>query len=100
MEYLGTIDYETYSEIMSELGSPINAEGLDLETLKRLYESKAVYLENLRVKCFLEINSESDTCFTSADYSLILNALNQTKKQIRSLIFFAVSKSTHQRKAS
>lgn len=44
MQDLRSTDYDTYKEIMGELPKPIIADGLDLETLKRLYESKAVYL--------------------------------------------------------
>ncbi|NRA66381.1 MAG: hypothetical protein HRU19_17980 [Pseudobacteriovorax sp.] len=79
-------DYETYREIMGELLKPINQSGLDSDTLKRLYESKAVYLENLRIKCFMELNNEKSSFFTWQDYDLILQALSENKKHIRSLI--------------
>ena len=100
MKYPETIDYETYQEIMGELDSPIMVSGLDLEMVKRLYESKAVYLENLRIKCFCEINSESPTCFTNDDYLLILNAIKETKVHLRNLILLAVTNQLDERKAS
>lgn len=94
-------DYQTYKEIMSELLSPIIAEGLDLDTLKRLYESKAVYLENLRIKCFWELNTkQGSTHFSHEDYVLILNAINQTRNHLRNLILVAVSGNLDRRKAS
>lgn len=85
-------DYDTYKEIMGELLSPIIANGLDLDTLKRLYESKAVYLENLRLKCFWELNTKpGETFFKSHDYVLILQAIKETRNQLRSLILVAVN---------
>ena len=45
-------DYETYKEIMDELRNPIVANGLEPDILVRLHESKIIYLENLRVRCF------------------------------------------------
>lgn len=94
-------DYETYKEIMSELLSPIIARGIDVDTLKRLYESKAVYLENLRVKCFWELNvKKENTFFTQEDYSLILRAISDTRSHLRNLILLAVSDNLSKRKVS
>lgn len=94
-------DYETYKEIMGELLSPIIAKGLDLDTLKRLYESKAVYLENLRVKCFWELNTNKDrTFFRQEDYVLILQAIQETRNQLRNLILCAITDNLARRKAS
>ena len=84
-------DYDTYKEIMEELINPIIDEGVDVDTLKRLYESKAVYLENLRIKCFREINGRKETYFTEDDYLLILEAISRNRAYLRSLILFAVS---------
>ena len=92
-------DFETYKEIMGELLQPISAQGLDPDTLKRLYESKLVYLENLRVKCFYEINSKGKTFFTIEDYNLILKALNETRKHIRDLILIVISNNLAKRNA-
>lgn len=86
-------DYETYCEIMNELLAPIREDGLDRDTLKRLYESKLVYLENLRVKCFFEINSVKQPRFSPRDYELIYLALERTKDHLRDLIVVAVSES-------
>lgn len=92
-------DYETYREIMHDLVHPIQGEGLDLETLKQLYSSKLVYLENLRAKCFAEINSKKNPgYFSMDDYSLILRAIQQTRGHLRTLILEAVC--TSLRKAS
>ena len=85
-------DYETYHEIMEDLLNPIQSEGLDFETLKRLYESKLVYLENLRVKCFFEMNlQEASAYFTVEDYRVIMMAIKQTHLNLRKLVLLAVS---------
>jgi len=84
-------DYETYREIMGELLRPIEAQGLDLDTLKRLYESKLVYLENLRVKCFCEINLSAGGFYTMEDYRLILQALRETQKHIKTLVLAVIT---------
>ena len=79
-------DYETYREIMGELLSPIMADGLDGDTLKRLYVSKSVYLENLRMKCFIDLNKEnSRSYFTWKDYEIIVKA--RAWSQLWTLIF-------------
>ena len=89
-------DYETYREIMGELLRPIEAHGLDVDTLKRLYESKLVYLENLRVKCFKEANGGGGH-FTMDDYRLILKALAETNRHLRDLILLALDTSMKKR---
>lgn len=86
-------DFETYREIMGELLEPINPSGLDLDTLKKLYESKLVYLQSLRVKCFYEINGANGGHFSVADYQLILQALKETRLQLKQLILHAVNTS-------
>jgi hypothetical protein len=83
-------DFETYREIMDDLLRPIASEGLDEDTLKRLYESKLVYLENLRQKCFVEINSESICHFTKDDHALIIGAIKNTRLQIRDLVLLSI----------
>jgi hypothetical protein len=93
-------DYETYKEIMGELIKPILAEGLDPETLKSLYESKAVYLENLRMKCFKELNSRRETHFTWDDYTLILRAIEENRNHVRLLILVVVNEKLERRLAS
>jgi len=91
-------DYETYHEIMDELLSPIESEGLDVDTLKRLYESKLVYLENLRVKCFMEMNrKDSNVYFTIHDYRVILSAIDQTHGYLHDLVLTAVTCSLKKR---
>ncbi|MBC7661027.1 MAG: hypothetical protein H7249_15120 [Chitinophagaceae bacterium] len=93
-------DYETYREIMGELIKPILAEGLDVETLKSLYESKAVYLENLRIKCFKELNSGKRTShFTWDDYHLVVRAIKENCNHVRHLILVAVNEKLECRKA-
>ena len=84
-----SIDYDTYREIIHELMQPIQADGLDIDTLKRLYESKLVYLENLRVKCFVEVNAGG--AFTMTDYGLILDAQKSTKRFLRELMMMAIT---------
>lgn len=83
-------DYETYKEIMEDLLKPIASEGIDPETLKRLYESKMVYLENLRVKCFKEVNGEKNSHFCQDDYKLIVRAGVETRKQLREVVLMAI----------
>ena len=78
-------DYDTYSQIKWELHRPIQEDGLDFETMLRLYESKRLYLERLRVKCFLAINMVGVTAFTLQDYSYILIALQTTKERVKQL---------------
>lgn len=85
-------DYETYREIMGELLRPIESHDLDVDTLKRLYESKLVYLENLRVKCFMEVNGQGDgSPFTMEDYRLVLKAQAETNRHLRELILCAIT---------
>ncbi len=93
-------DYETYKEIMGELLNPIVSGELDNETLKRLYESKAVYLENLRAKCFWEMNTQGQSHFTHEDYVLILKAIQETRSQLRQLILHSISENLSRRKVS
>jgi hypothetical protein len=91
-------DYETYREIMGELLRPIESHDLDVDTLKRLYESKLVYLENLRVKCFVEVNGQgTESLFTMDDYRLILKALDETNRHLRDLILCAITTKLKQR---
>jgi hypothetical protein len=84
-------DYETYREIMNDLLKPIAADGLDTDTLKRLYESKMVYLENLRVKCFREMNSGRTTHFNRDDYRIIVEASVMTREHLRGVVISAIT---------
>jgi hypothetical protein len=93
-------DYETYREIMGELLRPIEASGLDVDTLKRLYESKLVYLENLRVKCFYECNAPEPGHFTMEDYQLILGALKETQRHLHDLMLLAIMSHLERRNVS
>ena len=94
-----SIDYETYREIMGELLRPIEVEGLDVDMMKRLYESKLVYLENLRIKCFCELNGDCDSPFTIADYGLIIKAIAETNRHLRELILLAINTNLRRRRA-
>jgi hypothetical protein len=91
-------DYETYREIMSELLNPISNHGLDDDTLYRLYKSKLVYLENLRAKCFVAMNSNLQSPFTMEDFQLIMEAINLNRKHLRNVILLAVSSNLAKRK--
>jgi len=93
-------DYETYREIMSDLMQPISGEGLDDDTLKRLYESKLVYLENLRQKCFVELNSAKPSHFSTDDQALVLAAIKQTRVFLRELILLSITNNLARRKVS
>jgi hypothetical protein len=83
-------DYETYKEIMEDLLKPINSDDIDVETLKRLYESKLVYLQNLRVKCFRELNQTKPSHFSQDDYKLIVRACAETRNQLRNVVIDAI----------
>jgi hypothetical protein len=83
-------DYETYKAIMDDLLIPIQSEGVDMETLKRLYESKMVYLENLRIKCFKEVNQAKSSHFKQDDYQLIVAAGHQTRQHLRNVVLTAI----------
>lgn len=93
-------DYETYREIMGELMQPISGAGLDDDTLRRLYESKLVYLENLRTKCFWEVNTQEKSYFSTEDYRLIVSALNTTKEHLKNIILLAITNNLAKRKVS
>jgi hypothetical protein len=100
MVFWSSTEYETYREIMDELVKPIIADDLDPETLKSLYESKAVYLENLRVKCFTELNAKSSSHFTWDDYALIQRAIKEMRQHVRQLILIVVQDKLEKRLAS
>ena len=85
-------DYQSYKEIMGDLTLPIPSNNLDIITLKKLYESKLVYLENLRIRCFCEVNSKLNTEFTLSDYKYILKAQHSTQGHLRCLIFTVLTK--------
>lgn len=93
-------DYETYREIMGELLRPISAVGLDDDTLRRLYESKLVYLEKLRAKCFWEMNTSLDTHFTKEDHALIMEASVLTKAHLREIILLTITNRIAKRRAT
>lgn len=100
MVFWSSTEYETYREIMDELVKPIIADDLDPETLKSLYESKAVYLENLRVKCFTELNAKASSHFTWDDYALIQRAIKEMRQHVRQLILIVVQDKLEKRLAS
>ncbi len=91
-------DYETYKEIMSDLLRPISGAGLDDDTLRRLYESKLVYLDNLRQKCFVEINSTKPSHFNTEDHALIIGAIKQTRLHLKEVILFTIMNNLSRRK--
>lgn len=93
-------DYLTYREIMADLLNPITPDKLDPDTLIRLTRSKLVYLENLRVKCFREINGTSDSGFTAADYELIIEAIRRSESHMRAAVKGAIKANLSRRKAS
>lgn len=99
MSKVSHIDYETYKEIMEDLLSPIEPKDLDSITIKKLYESKLIYLENLRQKCFIEINTTTNSLFTESDYQLILEAIKQTKKYLKQEIINTINQKLSKYKA-
>ncbi len=80
-------DYVTYRQVATDLQLPICEAGLDRDTVKKLYESKWIYLESLRTRCFLEINrGESGSLFSLDDYRQIVEAQKKTVFHMRELI--------------
>jgi len=93
-------DYETYQEIMSDLLRPIEARSIAGEVLVRLYQSKLVYLENLRTKCFYEMNAAfGEGKFTSNDYALIVEAIRSTRANIKVAVLAAIEENIGRRHA-
>lgn len=80
------LSYESYQVIKSELHEAIDEKGLDIVILKRLYESKLRYLEQLRVNCFREINLNPETSFTPSDLGFIIAGIKITGDHIESLV--------------
>ncbi len=93
------IDYETFKEIEPELLRPILGDGLDYETLRKLYESKIVYLSHLRTRCFVEINQSETPDFKPEDLATIVRALALTRGHVRSLVLTAMQESLGKRRA-
>ena len=84
---LTSTDYVTYRQVAQELPLPICDAGLDSETVKKLYESKWVYLESLRSRCFIEMNRrDRRSLFSLEDYRLIVDAQKKTVFHMRELI--------------
>ena len=79
------LDYSTYKEVSGDLLSPIASEGLDVDTLKRLYLSKLVYLNNIREKCFRDVNTDK-TPFKVEDLEHICKAIKSTNQHLRELV--------------
>lgn len=93
-------DFESYHDIRSDLHLPISADGLDTETLIRLYESKLVYLQNLRIKAFQDINGSAEkSTFSAADYTHILTAIQTTQTHLREVMVCEIRTSISRRKA-
>lgn len=76
---------------MNDLLKPIASDGVDTDTLKRLYESKMVYLENLRIKCFRDMNSGKPSHFSQDDYRIIVQAAMQTRQHLRGVVLGAIN---------
>ncbi len=93
------IDYETFKEIEPELLRPILGDGLDYDTLRKLYESKIVYLSHLRSRCFMEINQNMSPDFKPDDLATIVRALNLTQEHVRLLVLTAMQESLAKRRA-
>ena len=87
-------DYESFQEIIDDLMKPIRGDGLAVETVVRLYESKLAYLENVRIKCFRDINhakGDNRQKFQTQDYELILAAIDLTKKTLKLTVLSSVT---------
>lgn len=90
-------EYESFQEIIDDLMKPIGGEGLTVEMVIRLYESKLAYLENIRIKCFRDINRPAAPGvndmqrFQVQDYDLILAAIDLTKKTLKYTVLTSVT---------
>jgi hypothetical protein len=85
-------DYKNYREIMDQLLNPIEGKSLDDQTLLQLYESKLVYLENLRARAFFASNRPDQGFFTPKDQQLIIEAIATTKLHLRDAVVFSIKK--------
>jgi hypothetical protein len=85
-------DYKTYREIAQDLILPIRAHGLDADTQRRLYSSKLVYLESLRLHCFRQMNLPLVDTFTIDDYQWILLAQALASKQLTDIVRKSIQK--------
>ncbi len=93
-------EYTAFCQIRPDLLLPITGEGIDGDTLVRLYESKLVYLENLREKAFMDINSRlAERYFQNGDYLGILEAIEITKLQLKEVMIGEIRHSLGRRKA-
>ncbi len=81
-----TLDYNVYKELEADLICPIESPTLNKDITVRLYESKLIYLENLRVKCFKDMNMNSSSKFTTEDYNFILKAKQITNAYLKEVI--------------
>lgn len=90
-------DYESFHEILDDLMKPIRDDGLNVETVIRLYESKLAYLENIRIKCFRDVNARTlrkeSNGFQVQDYELIIAAIDLTRKTLKYTILTSVRES-------
>ncbi len=85
MSSLHDEEYFVYQDILKDLFEPIS-ENLDSETKKSLYSSKLVYLNHLRKKVFLLLNSETEKSqFTSSDLENIMEAIKTNQNYIKNL---------------
>lgn len=78
--------YQSYQRIKVDLHQKIDDTGLDAMTLKRLYESKLVYLEELRRTCFRSLNSAEESSFTPDDLGFIITGIRITRSHLRALV--------------
>ncbi len=93
-------EFDSYHEIRSDLQLPIAAEGLDSDTLIRLYESKLVYMENLRAKAFYDINRPAQLAlFSLKDYSHIIESIKITKTHLKTVMLGEIRNVIQSRKA-
>ena len=81
-----TLDYNVYKELEADLICPIDSPALSKDITVRLYESKLIYLENLRVKCFKDMNMNHNSKFTADDYNFILKAKKITNSYLKEVI--------------
>jgi hypothetical protein len=82
------VSYELYRELAGELCAPIDDVNMGLELRHELYLSKLVYLQNLQVQCFKNINSsqQKDCLYDVSDLENIYHAIQVTEEFLKDTI--------------
>lgn len=86
------LNYDLYRDIADDLSSQVDQK-LEPEVRYELYQSKLVYLTNLQIQCFKQINlAGSKSQFQNSDLANIILAIEMTHKQMRDTVLEAMDK--------